>query len=75
MFPYCAKKKVSIPSASKVTDTQKHRHDENITSLHMRAVMMVVMIIIILGIISLLYVIVIINIVIIIIMIIIIFRL
>ena len=40
---HCAKKKVSIPSASKVTartDTQTHtnRHDKNIISPHTQAV-------------------------------------
>ena len=40
---HCAKKKVSIPSASKVTAqtvtrTDKHRHDKNIISNHTQAV-------------------------------------
>ena len=36
---HCAKNKVSIPSASKITSrTDTYTHDENITSPHMQAV-------------------------------------
>ena len=47
---HCAKKKAPIPFASNITartgtDRQKHRHDKNITSPHMRAVIIIVTII------------------------------
>ena len=42
---HCAKRKVSIPCSSKVTaertHRQKHRHDENITSPHTQAVIII----------------------------------